>query len=310
MKQTTIKKAFSFSGIALHSGQEVELTVTPASAGSGIVFQRTDIEGSKPIKAESDNVVSTNYATMLGVDGVTVSTVEHILAAFYGMGVDNALVLLDGPEVPIMDGSASAIVDLIDMAGIQKLDAPKSYIVIKEPIRVSDGNKSIELLPNEALANEDLTISIDYSIDFAHPFLTRQSFSRTVNKDVFRIDLAYARTFGFLSDVEMLRENGLAMGGSLENAIVIGEKGILNKGGLRFPDEFVRHKALDLMGDIAILGMPIAGRFRAERSGHAMNFKLIQELLKSPSKWDILTIADRDEYRGYNTSVSELRATA
>ncbi len=280
--QQTIRNVIEFSGIGLHTGCAVNMRILPSGEDTGITFVRKDISGSPEIKAVSSNVVATSYATSLGSKGVTVSTVEHILSAFYGLGVDNAIVELDGPEVPIMDGSASHFVDMIESAGLTWLAAPRKYIVIKRPIKVADRDKYVLLLPAE-----DAEFTIDYSIDFAHPFLTRQSFSRLFSREVFRHEVGNARTFGFLRDVEMLRANGLAKGGSLHNAVVIGDTEILNEGGLRYPDEFVRHKVLDMMGDISLLGAPIIGRLIAHRSGHGLNYKLVKEILKRPGRWQL-----------------------
>ncbi len=284
MKQTTINKSFSISGIALHSGLDTTVTVKPSGEDTGIVFIRSDIAGSPHIPALTSSVVATSYATTLGVDGVTVATVEHLMAALYGMGVDNAVVMVNGPEIPILDGSAVAFTELIDDVGIRKLDAARKYIVIKKPIKVSEGDKHIYLYPSE-----NMEMSIDYRIDFAHPFLAKQSFSSPFSKDVFRREVVRARTFGFLKDVEMLKANGLARGGGLNNAVVIGDDDILNEEGLRFPDEFVRHKVLDFMGDIALLGHHIIGRFEAYRSGHNMNHRLAVKLLKSQGRFEFST---------------------
>lgn len=280
--QQTIKNRIEFSGIGLHTGADVKVRIIPSGEDNGITFVRKDIPGSPVIKAEAANVVATSYATSLGSKGVTISTIEHLMAAFYGLGVDNAVVELDGPEVPIMDGSALQFIEMIEEVGLQILCAPKKYLVVKKPIKVADRDKYVLLLPSE----ED-EFTIDYSIDFSHPFLKKQKFSKLFSKDVFRKDVGKARTFGFLRDIEMLRANGLAKGGSLNNAIVISDTEILNEGGLRYPDEFVRHKVLDLMGDISLIGAPIIGHIIAHRSGHAMNHMLAQEVLKRTSRWEL-----------------------
>jgi len=281
MKQQTIKNIIEFSGVGLHTGCQVRGRIMPSCADTGITFFRRDLQGAPAIRATSSNVISTSYATTLGARGATVSTIEHIMAAFYGMGVDNAIVEIDGPEVPILDGSSVEFVSMIESSGLATLSAPRRYIVIKKPIKVIEDDKYIFLLPTE-----EAELSINYSIDFSHPFLSKQSFSRLFTKDVFRKELGSARTFGFLKDVEMLRANGLAKGGSLENAIVISDTEILNEGGLRYPDEFVRHKVLDLMGDIALVGAPIRGKIIAYRSGHALNHKLSQEIWRKPGSWE------------------------
>lgn len=280
--QQTIKDTITFSGVGLHAGCRVNVSILPASEDAGITFIRKDLHGSPVIKAIASNVVATSYATTIGVNGVTVSTVEHLMAAFYGLGVDNAVVELDGPEVPIMDGSASYFIERIDAVGRKRLTRPRRYIVVKKPIKVFDRDKYVLLLP--AL---DDRLTIDYNIDFSHSFIARQSFSRLFSRDVFRHEVGSARTFGFLRDVEMLKANGLAKGGSLDNAVVIGETDILNEEGLRYPDEFVRHKVLDMMGDVSILGYPLIARIVAHRSGHALNYKLVQEILQRPHSWEL-----------------------
>lgn len=287
--QQTIKDKITFSGIGLHTGCRVNVSILPAPEDAGITFIRKDLPGSPAIKASPSNVVATSYATTLGVNGVTVSTVEHLLAAFYGLGVDNAVVELDGPEAPIMDGSASHFIERIDAVGRKGQARPRRYIVIKKPIKVFDRDKYVLLLP--AL---DDALTIDYNIDFSHSFIARQSFTRLFSRDMFRHEVGNARTFGFLSDVEMLKANGLAKGGSLDNAVVIGETDILNEEGLRYPDEFVRHKVLDMMGDISILGYPLIARIVAHRSGHALNYKLVQEILQRPNAWELTEEARRE----------------
>lgn len=282
MMQRTIKNTIEFTGIGLHTGCIANMRVLPSSEDTGITFIRKDIPGEPEVKAEASNVVATNYATSIGSKGVMVSTVEHLLSAFYGLGVDNAVVELDGPEVPIMDGSAAHFVEMIESVGLMRLSSPKRYIVIKKPIKVIDRDKYVILMPAE-----DTELTVDYSIDFSHPFLAKQSFSKLFSKEVFRKEVGKARTFGFLRDYEMLKANGLAKGASLNNAVAIGDTEILNEDGLRYPDEFVRHKVLDLMGDISLLGFPVIGHLIAHRSGHALNHKLVQEILKKPGRWEL-----------------------
>ena len=280
--QQTLKKAIKFSGVGLHTGCNINVRISPAGTGYGITFVRTDVPGAPEIKAEGANVVDTNYATTLGKNGVSVSTVEHLLAAFYGLGVDNATVELSGPEVPILDGSAEKFIGMIESAGIRDLPAPRKCLVIKRPIKVSDGDKYVLVLPSRAMG-----FTIDYSIDFSHPFLTKQTYSSLFSREVFKKEVGSARTFGFLRDVEMLRANGLAKGGSLSNAVVVGETAVLNVEGLRYPDEFVRHKVLDLMGDLSLVGAPVMGHLVAHMSGHALNHRLIQEILRRPSRCEL-----------------------
>ncbi len=295
MRQHTIKNSISFSGIGLHTGCDVNVRIMPSKEGSGITFIRKDIAGAAPIKAVAANVVATSYATSLGVNGVKVSTVEHLLAAFYGLGVDNAVVELDGPEVPVLDGSAAHFIEMLEEIGFIEQPASKKYLVVKKPIKVADGDKYVLLLPSEGQK-----FTVDYSIDFSHPFLSKQTFSSLFSRDVFKDEVASARTFGFLRDYEMLRSNGLARGGSLKNAIVIGDNAILNEDGLRYPDEFVRHKVLDMVGDISLTGHPVIGRLVAHRSGHALNYRLVQEILKRAGSWKLKEslAEERDEAEG------------
>ncbi len=282
MMQKTVSSVIEFTGIGLHTGHEINARIIPSREDTGITFIRKDIPCAPAIKAMPSNVVATSYATSLGVNGVTVSTVEHLLAAFYGLGVDNATVELDGPEVPIMDGSAARFIDLIEEAGLMMLPAPRRYLVVKRPIKVADRDKFILLMP--AAGSE---LSIDYTIDFSHALLQDQTYSGRFSKGAFMEEMGRARTFGFLRDVEMLRANGLARGGSLNNAIVISDTEILNEGGLRYPDEFVRHKVLDMMGDISLLGFPVIGRLVAHRSGHSLNHRLVKEIMRRPMRWEL-----------------------
>ncbi|MBI5971133.1 MAG: UDP-3-O-acyl-N-acetylglucosamine deacetylase [Deltaproteobacteria bacterium] len=299
--QKTIIRETSFKGIGLHTGCSVNVRILPAPAGSGITFVRVDLPGLPRIKAGAASVVSASYATTIGSNGVTVSTVEHLLAAFYGLGVDNAVVEIDGPEVPIMDGSASYFIAVIEDAGLIALDKPRKYLVVKRPIKAADRDKYVLILPSE-----EMRLTIDYNIDFSHTLLSRQSFSRLFSREVFRKELGSARTFGFLRDVEMLRANGLAKGGSLDNAVVIGETEILNEGGLRFPDEFVRHKVLDMMGDIALMGAPIIGRIVAHRSGHALNHRFVQEVLRRPGRWELTSTLSQRRFEQPALSVEKV----
>lgn len=294
MRQYTIKEIITFSGIGLHSGTNVNVRIMPSVENTGIVFIRKDVAGSPRIKATADNVIATNYATTLGVRGANVSTVEHLLAAFYGLGIDNAIVELDGPEVPVLDGSAAHFIEMLENAGFKAQHALKKYLVIKKPIKVSEGDKYVLIQPSA-----DMDFSIDYSIDFAHPFVARQSFSSQFSRDIFKDEVASARTFGFLNEVEALRANGLARGGSLNNAVVISDTRILNEGGLRYPDEFVRHKVLDMMGDISLAGMPIIGCVAAHRSGHALNFKLVQQILRKRDCWEVSDSLEREESKSF-----------
>ncbi|MBI5599218.1 MAG: UDP-3-O-acyl-N-acetylglucosamine deacetylase [Deltaproteobacteria bacterium] len=290
MLQTTVKEIIEFSGIGLHTGLLVKTRILPAPADAGIRFIRRDVPGSPAIKARGKNVIETLYAMTLGKDGVTVSTVEHLLAAFYGLRVDNAVVEVFGPEIPIMDGSAAPFVEMIEGTGLRKLNAPRRYLVVKKPMKIAEGDKSISLLPPK----DDAGLTIEYTIDFSHPYLNRQSFAISLCPRVFKEEVVKARTFGFLRDVEMLRKNGLARGGSLENAVVIGDRDVLNEEGLRFPDEFVRHKVLDLIGDISLLGVQVIGRIKAHRSGHSLNYGIVKKALSNPGRWKVTEFAEEE----------------
>jgi UDP-3-O-[3-hydroxymyristoyl] N-acetylglucosamine deacetylase len=278
-RQRTIRNQVSCTGIGLHSGQTVNLTLNPAPPDHGISFVRRDIPSHPVIKAQFDSVVDTNLSTTLGNNGFRVSTVEHLMAAFFGLGIDNARVELDGPEVPIMDGSAAPFIFLLKSAGLKEEKKPKRFIVIREPLEFSDGGRSINLLP----CNE---LKISYTIDFSHPLLRDQSYEHRFSAKDFVREISRARTFGFLRDIETLRANGLAMGGSLDNAIVIDDFRILNEDGLRYKDEFVRHKILDFIGDLAILGCPVIGHFVVNKSGHSLNQGMLKKLAQSSKHWE------------------------
>ncbi|NQU60452.1 MAG: UDP-3-O-acyl-N-acetylglucosamine deacetylase [Rhodospirillales bacterium] len=277
VKQRTLKTSIDCSGVGLHSGAKVSMVLNPADIGHGIQFKRTDISGGVVIQARWDNVVDSRMHTTLGnADGVTIGTVEHLMAALSGCGIDNALIELDGPEVPIMDGSAHPFVFLLECAGVVEQDAPRRMIRILKDVSSGDGNA--RLSPGSHL-------SLDFEIDFADGAVSQQTLSIGIVNGSFARELARARTFGFLSDVEKLRAAGLAKGGSLDNAIVVSGDKILNKGGLRFEDEFVRHKALDAVGDLYLAGAPIIGKFHGVCSGHAANNALLHALFADPDAW-------------------------
>jgi UDP-3-O-[3-hydroxymyristoyl] N-acetylglucosamine deacetylase len=270
------------TGIGLHTGDKINLTVRPASSGTGIIFKRTDLTGQPTVKAHYNNVIETMLATTIGCNGCRISTIEHLMAAFYGVGIDNAIVELDGPEVPIMDGSSAPFVFLIKDAGIKKQKSYRKFIVIKKPFFVEDGNRSVAIYPSKEL-------KITYLIDFEHPLLKNQEYELSFSGRNFEMEISTARTFGFLKDLQMLKENGLAKGGSLDNAIVVDEFRVLNEDGLRFEDEFVRHKILDFIGDVSVVGSPIIGHFVIKRSGHSLNHLMLNELIKSKKHWKSLT---------------------
>ncbi|HPQ69909.1 MAG TPA: UDP-3-O-acyl-N-acetylglucosamine deacetylase [bacterium] len=280
-RQRTLATAVTCSGIGLHTGSEVTLTLRPAPVDQGIVFVRTDLAGRQKIKAHATKVGGTNFATTLIGDGYIIGTIEHLMAALHGHAIDNVLVELDGDEVPIMDGSAAAFSYLIQSAGVVELQAPRRYLQILKPIEIVEGDKRAGLYPADSFA-------VTYEIDFPHPMIKVQRFDVMVTPESFHSELASARTFGFLTDVTMMRDAGLANGGGLNNAIVIGNYSVLNKGGLRYPDEFVRHKVMDAIGDVFLAGYPILGRLHAVKSGHALNHKLVMRLLAEKSSWRIV----------------------
>lgn len=298
--QRTLQSPIRCTGIGLHSGKAITLTMRPAVANHGIVFVRTDLDRPVSIPAKSEFVVDTALATTLGRDGVRVATVEHLLAALSGLGIDNVRLEIDGPEVPIMDGSAAPFAYLVKTAGVRVLDEPKSFLIIKKPVTVMDGDKEATFLP----ANR---FRIDCTVDFKHPLISDQSFGMEFSDKTFSREISRARTFGFLKDVERLKAVGLARGGSLENAIVVDEFSILNPEGLRYPDEFVRHKALDAMGDVSLFGRPVIGHLRVFKSGHALNHKLVEKVLSDPTCFQVVHARKPDVER-HNLRFPDLAA--
>jgi len=273
VRQRTIAEKISCTGVGLHTGKPVQLTLQPARAGSGIVFVRTDLARPVEIPATPDSLTRTHLATTLGRSGVQVDTVEHLLAAFYGLGIDNARVEVDGPEVPGMDGSAASFAFLIRAAGIYEQSASRRVLRVRRPLEIRDGDRRIRVEPFRGL-------KISYQIDFAHPLIGRQALRDfEIDEERFERELAPARTFGFVSEVQALWRAGRARGASLDNTIVLGATRVLNRGGLRFADEFVRHKVLDLLGDLALLGAQLEGHVRVERGGHALHQRLIAQLV-------------------------------
>jgi UDP-3-O-[3-hydroxymyristoyl] N-acetylglucosamine deacetylase len=270
----TLKQAVGCTGIGLHSGKSVRLELRPAPADHGIRFYRDDVGACIPAKIE--NLARLDHATSLSYDGVSVDTVEHLLSALQGLGVDDVAVHVDGPELPILDGSAAPFVILLHEAGLRPLGTRRRFLKVLKTVEVVRGNKSVRISPADHL-------SISYTIGFDHPLLRKQELQMRVTSESYVEDIAPARTFGFLHEVEMLRRAGLALGGSLENAVVIGESGVLNK--LRFDDEFVRHKVLDLLGDMALIGHPIVAHIEAHRAGHAMHAAAAAKLLEDPTAW-------------------------
>ncbi len=282
-QRTTVAPAI-IAGVGVHTGDRVRLAVRPAAEGTGIVFVRTDItDRDNRIPVSGEAVVDARLNTMIeNAAGVRLSTIEHLMAAFAALGISNAVIEVDGPELPILDGSALPFVQLLDRAGFRRQSAPVRYIEILEPIRVQDGDKSAALLPCDRY-------EMRFEIDFPTPVIGNQVVDFVVDEDTFRTEIMAARTFGFAHEVEALRRAGLARGGSLENAVVIDGDQILNPGGLRMEREFVRHKALDAIGDLYVLGAPLLGRYEGVKAGHAINNLLVRELLANPQAWREVT---------------------
>ena len=289
--EQTIRSSFETSGVGLHSGAPVNLRVLPASAGTGIVFRRTDLDGYE-VEATGRNVAKVSYATSLMKKGVLISTTEHLLSAFIGIGLDNAIVELDNLELPILDGSARPFVDLVLRAGLKHQKKKRVYLRALKEVEIRDGDKFIALYPGNGY-------SVSYAIDFPHPLVGKQSFAVDLMAhnsngesdfagEFYHRDIAAARTFGFLRDEAALRQMGLIRGASPQNALILDDHAVTN-GPLRYPDEFVRHKVLDLIGDLALLGHRILGRIVADRAGHAMHTALVSRLLKDHSLWEATT---------------------
>jgi UDP-3-O-[3-hydroxymyristoyl] N-acetylglucosamine deacetylase len=279
--QKTIRHEIKCTGIGLHSGRKVNMTILPAGVDEGITFVRTDLPEHNGIKADFQNVQNTVLATTIGTNGTSISTVEHLMSAFCGMGIDNAVVEVNAPEVPIMDGSALPFVNLIKEAGTKVQGKRRKLLVIEREVSVSEGDGFAMLLPWPEF-------KISYKIDFKHRLIGQQPYNLVFSDTVYEREICAARTFGFLKDVEYLQAKGLALGGSLKNAIVLDDNRILNKEGLRCPDEFVKHKILDAIGDLSLVGMPIIGHLIAYKSGHKLNNLLIRELLAHGECWKIV----------------------
>ncbi len=277
--QKTIKKRIDCRGIGLHSGKDVLLMLSPLPEDSGIWFRRTDLPHKPYIKATADNVTQTSLCTTLGNNGNAISTVEHLMAAFAGLGIHNILVEVDAPEVPIFDGSARCYVELLEEAGVVDQKAPGEVFKLDRKFSITQEDKKITYYPNKELI-------ISFTIDFDHPLLKEQEYTFRFSKDNFLEEISRARTFGFLKDVEAMKKCGFARGGSLENAVVIDDDGILNPEGLRYPNEFVRHKILDFLGDLYLYGKPMRGHFVVYKSGHTLNNLLLKALKNGKTKHD------------------------
>jgi UDP-3-O-[3-hydroxymyristoyl] N-acetylglucosamine deacetylase len=293
--QQTLRRAISCAGIGLHSGRKVTLCLKPAPANTGIRFCRSDMGGGE-VPATVEHVGGIHYATGLTRDAVRVDTVEHLLAAFVGLGIDNVIVELNSPEVPIMDGSAAPFVYLIHEAGVKRLSAARLYLKVLRSISLTRGDKRIALYPSDHY-------KVTYSISFDHPLLRHQARTLRITEESFIEDIAPARTFGFLKEVEMLRRQGLALGGSLENAVVIGDTGVLNNA-LRFDDEFVRHKILDLLGDMALVGHRIVGHLVAHRGGHGLHTEFAARVLDARDVWTLVEAPVDEVEAGVGTIVA------
>ncbi len=282
MQQQTIAEKVSCTGVGLHTGKPVQLTLLPARADTGVVFVRTDLQSPVEIPAQPGAVCATQFATTLGRGDVTVGTVEHLLAASYALGIDNLRVELDGPELPVMDGSAASFVYLMRTAGVFAQRARRAALKIRRPLEVREGERRIRIEPSRGF-------QIDYAVEFDHPAIARQEISiDQLDPARFERELAGARTFGFLHEVHSLWRAGFARGGSLENTVVLNDRGVVNPEGLRWPDEFVRHKALDLLGDLALLRLPLRGHVRVERGGHGLHQGLVSEIVANRDAWKIV----------------------
>ncbi|MCW8955295.1 MAG: UDP-3-O-acyl-N-acetylglucosamine deacetylase [Gammaproteobacteria bacterium] len=289
IRQRTLKNVIRATGVGLHTGNKVYLTLRPAAPDTGVVFRRVDLDSPVDIKATAESVVDTNLSTTLGENGITVATVEHLLSAMAGLGIDNAYIDLSAGEVPIMDGSSGPFVFLLQSAGIVEQDAPKRFIRIKKPILVDEQDKWARFDPFEGF-------KVSFTIDFNHPVFNGAPQNAVIDfsSTSFVKEVSRARTFGFMSDFEKLRANNLALGASLDNAIGVDEFRVLNEDGLRYEDEFVKHKILDAIGDLYLLGHSLIGAYSGFRSGHALNNKLLKALIADSESWEEVTFEDED----------------
>jgi len=289
LRQRTLKSVINATGVGLHSGVKVRLTLRPAQPNTGIVFRRVDLDPPVDLRADPYGVGDTRMASVLEKDGVRLGTVEHLMSALAGLGVDNVYIDVDAPELPIMDGSAGPFVFLLQSAGIEEQNAPKRFLRVRKAVEVKDGDKWARLEPYDGF-------KLAFSIVFNHPAVAQTGTRVEVDfaNDSYVRDIARARTFGFTQDVEALRDQGLALGGSLDNAIVMDEYRVLNTEGLRLPDEFVRHKVLDAIGDLYLAGHPLLAAFSAHKSGHALNNQLLRALLADAAAWELVSFEDAD----------------
>ena len=284
--EQTIRSSAECNGVGLHSGAPVHLKILPAASGTGIVFRRTDLDGFE-VEAISRNVARVSYATSLMKKGVLISTTEHLLSALVGMGIDNAIVELDNLELPILDGSAQPFVDLIRRAGVRKQRRPRSFLKVLQPLELREGTKFIGVYPSDHYM-------VSYTIDFPHPLIGRETRTLELTNGHYLAEVASARTFGFLHEAEIMRQQGLIRGASEENVIVLTKDGVVNPP-LRYSDEFVRHKILDLIGDLALFGRRILGNVVADRAGHAMHTALVSRLLRDQASWEVVTLTGQND---------------
>jgi UDP-3-O-[3-hydroxymyristoyl] N-acetylglucosamine deacetylase len=290
VRQRTLKKSVQATGVGLHTGEKVYLTLRPAPANSGIVFRRVDLEPPVEIRAEAHLVHDTRLSTCLEAHGARVATIEHLMSAFAGLGIDNAFVDLSSAEVPIMDGSAGTFIFLLQSAGMEEQPAAKKFVRVKKAVEVKDGDKWVRFEPFNGY-------KLSFTINFAHPVFaaTRQHVTIDLGEHSYIREISRARTFGFMQDVEAMRAQGLALGGNLDNAIVMDEYRVINPDGLRFEDEFVKHKVLDAIGDLYLLGHPLIGAFSGYKSGHALNNALLRALLADDEAWEFVTFGRAEE---------------
>lgn len=284
-KQRTVAKSINCSGVGIHSGKKVNLTIKPVPINHGIKFKRIDLPDSPSISAHFNMIVDTSLATVIGYDGFIVSTIEHLMATFVGLSIDNALVEIDSYEMPIMDGSAEVFTTSIMAAGIKEQEAQRCFFVVKEPIELKENGKFVGIYPESSF-------KITCDIDYDHPLVKKQSYTIELSDKVFEREICRARTFGFLHEYESLKRFGLARGGSLDNVVVLDEKNILNKNGLRYKNEFVRHKLLDCMGDFALLGMPVLGHVKVSKSGHFFNQAFLKKFFAQKESWETSIMQD------------------
>ncbi len=286
MRQTTVAKKVESVGIGLHKGEPIEITLEPLEANSGIVFYRSDVGMS--LKASPENVVNTSNATVIGDGQNYISTIEHLLSSIYSYGIDNIRITLNGAEVPVMDGSGASFCMMLDEAGRRELDKNKSVLIIKREVEVVDGKKFARVKPS-------IKPSYNFEIDFPHPVIGKQNYQFEFSKRAYIEEISRARTFGFLKDVQYLQSRGLALGGSLDNAIVLDDKKILNPDGLRFQGEFVKHKILDAIGDLSLLGAPVLADYESFAGSHNLNHLLTKEILKDPKNYEVRDFAMAEE---------------